>query len=85
MKIFSAAQIREADEFTIKYEPIKSINLMERASKAFVDWFEANFNKNRRVFIFCGTGNNGGDGMAIARMLTFKKWNVNTFTVKKKF
>jgi len=83
MKIFSAAQIREADEFTIKYEPIKSINLMERASKAFVDWFEANFNKNRRVYIFCGTGNNGGDGMAIARMLTFKKWNVNTFTVKK--
>ncbi len=83
MKIFSAAQIREADEFTIKYEPIKSINLMERASKAFVEWFEGKFNKKCRVFIFCGTGNNGGDGMAIARMLTFKKWNVNTFTIKK--
>jgi len=83
MKIFSAAQIREADEFTIKYEPIKSINLMERASKAFVEWFEGKFDKKRRVFIFCGTGNNGGDGMAIARMLTFKKWNVSTFTIKK--
>lgn len=83
MKIFSATQIREADEFTIKYEPIKSINLMERASKAFVDWFEVNFDKSRRVYIFCGTGNNGGDGMAIARMLTFKKWKVKTYTVRK--
>ncbi len=83
MKIFSAAQIREADEFTIKYEPIKSINLMERASKAFVEWFEDNFDKKRRVFIFCGTGNNGGDGLAISRMLTFKKWKVSTFTIKK--
>jgi NAD(P)H-hydrate repair Nnr-like enzyme with NAD(P)H-hydrate epimerase domain len=43
MKIFSAAQIREADEFTIEHEPIKSINLMERASRAFADWFEVNF------------------------------------------
>jgi len=83
MKIFSAAQIREADGFTIKYEPIKSINLMERASKALVDWFESNFDKKRHVFIFCGTGNNGGDGMAIARLLTFKKWKVTAFTIKK--
>jgi NAD(P)H-hydrate epimerase len=83
MKIFSAAQIREADEFTIKYEPIRSIKLMERASKAFVDWFELNFERNRHVYIFCGTGNNGGDGMAISRMLSFKKWKVDTYTIQK--
>lgn len=83
MKIFSAAQIKEADEFTIKYEPIKSISLMERASKAFVEWFESNFDINRRVFIYCGTGNNGGDGLAISRMLSFKKWKVSTFTINK--
>lgn len=83
MKIFSATQIREADAFTIQYEPVKSINLMERASKAFVEWFEKNFDKNRRLIIFCGTGNNGGDGLAISRMLSFKKWKVNTYTVLK--
>ena len=83
MKIFSAAQIKEADEFTIKYEPVKSIVLMERASKAFVEWFELNFDIRKRVFIYCGTGNNGGDGLAISRMLSFKKWKVNTYTVNK--
>jgi hydroxyethylthiazole kinase-like uncharacterized protein yjeF len=83
MKIFSAAQIREADEFTIEHEPIKSINLMERASRAFADWFEVNFDKSRCVYIFCGTGNNGGDGLAIARMLTIKNWKAKAITVKK--
>ncbi len=83
MKIFSAEQIREADAFTIQYEPIKSINLMERASKAFVHWFESKFEKSRRVVIFCGTGNNGGDGLAISRMLSFKKWKVDTYTILK--
>ncbi len=56
---------------------------MERASKAFVTWFESNFDRERKIFIFCGTGNNGGDGMAIARILSFRKWNVTTITVKK--
>lgn len=83
MKIFSAQQIREADEFTIKYEPIKSIDLMERASRAFVSWFEKEFDKKRRVIVFCGTGNNGGDGMAVARMLQAKRWDVNVYTIKK--
>ncbi len=83
MKIFSAEQIKEADEFTIKYEPITSINLMERASKAFVEWFVLNFDINRRVFIYCGTGNNGGDGLAISRLLSFRKWKVSTYTISK--
>ena len=83
MKIFSAEQIRKADQYTIKEEPIKSIDLMERASLAFVKWFERNFDAERKVIVYCGTGNNGGDGLAIARMLSFKDWNVNTLTVKK--
>ena len=83
MKILNAEQIREADKYTIEHEPIKSIDLMERASRAFVSWFEARFDKSRRIVIFCGTGNNGGDGLAIARILNFKKWNVEPITVKK--
>lgn len=83
MKILSADLIRKADQYTIQNEPIKSIELMERASKAFVSWFEENFTKDKSIFIFCGTGNNGGDGLAIARILSFRKWNVTAITVKK--
>lgn len=83
MKILSADQIRKADQNTIINEPIKSIDLMERASKAFVVWFEANFDREKNVLIFCGTGNNGGDGLAIARILTFRKWKVSTIVIKK--
>lgn len=83
MKILNAALIRKADQYTIENEPIKSIDLMERASRAFVTWFESNFDRSRNIFIFCGTGNNGGDGMAIARILSFRKWKVTAITVRK--
>ena len=83
MKILSAELIRKADQNTIKNEPIKSIDLMERAAKAFVAWFEANFDREKNVLIFCGTGNNGGDGLAIARILSFRKWKVSTIVIKK--
>ena len=83
MKILSAELIRKADQNTILNEPIKSIDLMERASKAFVAWFEVNFDRDKKVLIFCGTGNNGGDGLAIARILSFRKWKVSTFVIKK--
>ncbi len=83
MKILNADIIRKADQFTIANEPISSIELMERASIAFVDWFELNYDKARKVFIFCGTGNNGGDGLAIARILISKNWDVNTFVINR--
>lgn len=70
MKILTAPQIRELDEYTIKNEPIASLDLMERASVAFCDWFRAQFRyANRPVHVFCGMGNNGGDGLAVARLL----------------
>ena len=68
MKIASAAQIRALDKATIEKEPITSYDLMERASKTFCDWFADNFSEDLPVWIFCGTGNNGGDGLAIARI-----------------
>ncbi len=71
MKIFHIEQIRRLDALTIEREPVSSINLMERASRSFCQWFARQFpNRNQKIFIFCGTGNNGGDGLAIARLLS---------------
>lgn len=69
MKIFSAAQIRQWDAYTIANEPISSVDLMERAASACCRWITDHFSGKNIYTIFCGTGNNGGDGLAIARML----------------
>jgi len=69
IKILSALQIREVDAYTILHEPIASIDLMERAAAAFTEWFVSKFDESHRIYIVCGTGNNGGDGMAVGRML----------------
>jgi ADP-dependent NAD(P)H-hydrate dehydratase / NAD(P)H-hydrate epimerase len=79
MKILLAEQIRNADRYTIENEPIPSIRLMERAARAFVQWFTGYFNPGRRVLVCCGTGNNGGDGLAIARMLHQNQWEVEVW------
>ena len=81
MKIFSSKQIREADAYTIRHEPVASIDLMERASPAFVKSFAARYNADNPVWIFCGTGNNGGDGLAIGRILNEKAYQVKIFVV----
>lgn len=70
MKLFSASQVREWDQFTIQHEPVASIDLMERAASKCVEWIERNNLVDHPFHIFCGKGNNGGDGLAIARMLT---------------
>jgi len=69
MKILSAQQIHAWDDFTIQYEPIASIDLMERAAEQCVAWLLDNHFSEHHFKIFCGKGNNGGDGLAIARML----------------
>ena len=79
MKILNSEQIREADQYTIANEPIESIDLMERASKAFLAKFSGIHPERKQTFIFCGTGNNGGDGLAVGRMLIEKGWKVEIF------
>jgi ADP-dependent NAD(P)H-hydrate dehydratase / NAD(P)H-hydrate epimerase len=76
MKLFSAEQIRLWDQYTIQHEPIASINLMERAAAKCIDWLERNNYTDRPFHIFCGKGNNGSDGLAIARMLSERKMTV---------
>ncbi len=77
MEIFSAQQIRAWDEFTIKNEPIASIDLMERAAAACLSWLEMNGYAERSFSVYCGKGNNGGDGLALARMLAAGDCPVN--------
>jgi hydroxyethylthiazole kinase-like uncharacterized protein yjeF len=82
MKIFSASQIRNIDKYTIEKEPVPSIDLMERAAAAFVNWFCEKFCFKKKVLIFCGLGNNGGDGLAAARMLLERDKQVEVYIVK---
>lgn len=69
MKIFTSEQVRKIDADTISMEPVSSINLMERAAMACVNRLLPTLRSTDSIVVFCGTGNNGGDGLAIARLL----------------
>ncbi len=79
MKILTIDKVREADAFTIQQEPIASIDLMERAASACFSWLISHLPRKGQVLVFCGNGNNGGDGFAIARMLKIKGFSVTVF------
>jgi hydroxyethylthiazole kinase-like uncharacterized protein yjeF len=79
MKILSAAQIRQADQYTISHEPIASIDLMERAASACVQYILESNGPDTRYIVVCGKGNNGGDGLAIARMLAHAGQHVGVY------
>jgi len=70
MEILSADQLRAWDEYTMQHEPIASIDLMERAAASCLSWLEKSDYSGRSFSIYCGKGNNGGDGLALARMLS---------------
>ena len=83
MKILPVEKIREADAFTIENEPVASIDLMERAASKVYDWFMKRCKtKEVSVKFFCGIGNNGGDGLALARMLFFTGIIPQVFVVR---
>jgi len=81
MKVFTASQTKEIDQRTIIEEPISSIMLMERACLAFVNWFTDKFDASQPIIVFAGFGNNGGDALAISRMLIERKYTVRAFAV----
>lgn len=82
MKIFSASQIKDWDQFTISHEPVTSIDLMERAAGACCKWITSNCDVDSDFVIFCGNGNNGGDGLAIARMMQQQKIQTAVYILK---
>ena len=78
MKILSSAQIREIDAKTIAYEAISSLELMKRAANAFFNWFLGKYpDKSKKIHVFSGVGNNGGDGLLIAYLLTASGYDVS--------
>jgi NAD(P)H-hydrate epimerase len=82
LKILNSSQVKQLDQFTINNAPISSIDLMERACKAFVDWFETHGSTEKKIGVICGTGNNGGDGLGISRMLVVKGYAVEVWIVR---
>lgn len=83
MKILNANQIRQADAYTIKTKPIASIDLMEHAARMCFNWIIKHINNKTSTFhVFCGMGNNGGDGLVIARKLIESNYKVKTYIVQ---
>lgn len=79
MKIFTTRQIAEIDRFTIQNEPVSDIDLMERAALQVVNWLVHNIPAGRKLMIFAGPGNNGGDAMAIARKMANRNYSSEVF------
>ena len=79
MKIFTSSQIHELDKYTIENEPISSIDLMERAAIALTQAIMDTWDAETPVVVFAGPGNNGGDALAVARMLAERYYSVEAF------
>lgn len=82
MKIFSAQQMRMADEATVTSQHISSLDLMERAATQVFNLIHNRLqNATIPIHVFCGIGNNGGDGLVISRLLTEHGYNVKCYIV----
>jgi hydroxyethylthiazole kinase-like uncharacterized protein yjeF len=80
MKIFSAKQLQEADKITTQKHGITKLDLMERAGTQIFNWLHSRMQGAQvPIHIFCGIGNNGGDGLVLARMLHEQGYNVQTY------
>ncbi len=81
MKVLTADQMRQADAYTIRHEPVSSVDLMERAGHACFTRIAGMFGNRNPYLIICGTGNNGGDGLVIARLLNKIRIDCEVFIV----
>jgi NAD(P)H-hydrate epimerase len=79
MKILSAAQIQAVDRCTMEREPITSWALMERAAGRMADRLTALLDTERPIVVVAGTGNNGGDGLVLARRLLQAGFSVTSY------
>ena len=82
MKVFSKAQIYEGDKLTTERQNISSTDLMERAGTQIFNWIHMRMQGAQvPIHVFCGIGNNGGDGLVLARHLITHGYNVITYIV----
>ena len=82
MKIFTAQQLHEADQITQKNQQITSLELMERASTKIFEEINNRLNGAEiKIKVFCGIGNNGGDGLVVARKLMEQGYHVDVYVV----
>lgn len=79
MKFFLTNQVHDIDAYTIKHEPIASIDLMERAAGQLFKWITSHFSSEKQVIVFTGPGNNGGDSLALSRMVGQAGYKVTVY------
>ena len=79
MKIATAQQMGELDAYTLREEQISSIDLMERAAAAIAREIISRWDIAVPIVVFAGPGNNGGDALAVARMLSQKNYHIEVF------
>ncbi|HSO78068.1 MAG TPA: NAD(P)H-hydrate epimerase, partial [Bacteroidales bacterium] len=82
MKIFSAAEIKHLDDATIRLEPVTPMALMERAANAAFLRIKDKLSEDSSIAIFAGPGNNGGDGLVIARLLKNQGYRIRVFLIE---
>lgn len=83
MKILNPKQLREVETKTITIQQVDLIDLMERAASAILNWLKERLDLSKNHFtVICGIGNNGGDGLALARMLAEEKADVKIYLQK---
>ncbi len=82
MKLLTAEQLRAAEQYTILHQPISSYDLMEKAASLIAQKITEWFLVNTSFVVICGNGNNGGDGLALARLLEDKGFRVKIFLLK---
>ncbi|HHJ11414.1 MAG TPA: NAD(P)H-hydrate dehydratase [Bacteroidetes bacterium] len=82
MKLFRTNQVHRIDAYTIEHEPIADIDLMERAAGQLFKWVTAHFSHEKQVLVFTGPGNNGGDSLALSRMLIGAGYKVKVFLLQ---
>ncbi len=83
MKILTASQLKELDAQTMGKQNISSIDLMEKAANTCFKWIVTQFNQSEKYVVLCGQGNNGGDGLVLARLLSINNYDVKCIVIQK--